>query len=665
MPDFSILQPLTVTQDQRGSSFNAGIGDANTSGLGSFLEGFQEGARDWTVTRNLQLEAQTKYDPDKIAAEKLRRDMENLELEEKLTEMRTRNKYLPVEKELGLQSTVVDIEGKQYKNRSYAMEAYLDEKYGEAKTQSELANTQASTASVRASTAGTILSNQQKRRDAIRDIALGDDLAEIELATKMAKLEEDKQRAITPAQIADLQGTRLRALEGAQKYRETLYNSPEYTTAKTAYADAVKDKTPYQIEKELKNPASAAYKAQKKLDSFNEELNKFSTIEQESNSLIPKKIEEIPPTPGESYKASLLNRVRRSQQERIARRSSQLENDAIALESSEATANRAFEVSRGYSRALSEAVTDYNSGTGIRDSKSVTDMLSSLNEAKGRFAKTEDDNKSYTNLYAPIFESTQFVEDLLEDIERSEKDPDRRSKRKREVYQAALETGRTDILQPIQKNLLELGATPKHLSDPDKTIQGISLAITKKQALIDDPELLKLSGGPEVGRYFDTAKKASKFGSQGFSVYLDEVVVGAGGEDISGNGPKRARVMRFEGQDGSSFDAPFSEGPKDLAAFAILGKISEATAEQAVINNKAAGTVDTLNREAQAREEAVKNPPKAPTPPSRREALKASAIQKAVAKFKAANGGREPSPATLENFKMQAEEGLAKQEASR
>jgi len=146
MPDFNILSPLVVTSDQRAQNYNLGIGDANTSELGSFLEGFQKGSRDWTVTRNLQLEAQTKYDPDKIASEQLQRDLENDKLREAVYQAQIDSQYKVRKTEADISSTEESTKLTQQNTRLRGKEADILIKYGDDEKAAEIAGRRASTA---------------------------------------------------------------------------------------------------------------------------------------------------------------------------------------------------------------------------------------------------------------------------------------------------------------------------------------------------------------------------------------------------------------------------------------------------------------------------------------------------------------------------------------
>jgi len=81
MPDFSIVAPLAETIDRRGASYNLGLGDANLSPLGAAVEGFTKGAAAWTEIRTAQLEAQAKFDPQKLIADQVKRDLDNQRLD--------------------------------------------------------------------------------------------------------------------------------------------------------------------------------------------------------------------------------------------------------------------------------------------------------------------------------------------------------------------------------------------------------------------------------------------------------------------------------------------------------------------------------------------------------------------------------------------------------
>lgn len=143
MPDYSLIPSLVVTQDQRGSAFNMGLGGANPSMEGSYLEGFTQAAKDWTAIGTAQLEAQVKFDPAKIAADRLRQDLLNDKLQEEVYQA-------TVDSEFARQLAELDVEGKQsvilerdQDIRYKTTKADIYEKYGEIEQQVDISKKRA------------------------------------------------------------------------------------------------------------------------------------------------------------------------------------------------------------------------------------------------------------------------------------------------------------------------------------------------------------------------------------------------------------------------------------------------------------------------------------------------------------------------------------------
>lgn len=118
MGDFNLgALPIADTVDRRGDSFTQGLGGANPSMAGNLIQGALTGAAQTTNILNAQNEAKVRFDPERLAAEKLQRDVsnrilqENLKAQEFATTMR--DKYGETEVTLGLDQKRASITASQ------------------------------------------------------------------------------------------------------------------------------------------------------------------------------------------------------------------------------------------------------------------------------------------------------------------------------------------------------------------------------------------------------------------------------------------------------------------------------------------------------------------------------------------------------------------------
>jgi len=78
MGDFDVISPIILGDDKRGEQFELGRAGANTSAEGAYLEGYDIGAVNATNVRIAQLDAQTRFDPKRLAEEEYQRRLQTL-----------------------------------------------------------------------------------------------------------------------------------------------------------------------------------------------------------------------------------------------------------------------------------------------------------------------------------------------------------------------------------------------------------------------------------------------------------------------------------------------------------------------------------------------------------------------------------------------------------
>jgi hypothetical protein len=632
MPDFSLIQPLVVTNDQRSEAFNMGVGNANPSQLGSFLEGFQQSARDWTVTRNLQLESQTKYDPDRIAAERLRQDLENKSLEEAIYQSSVKSKYAERNAQLGIEGQEVDILGQRASNRITNKKADLLEKYGEEETLLDLSGK-------RLRNAGASLSNQQARKQLAEE---EDPLKKLEkqasilgklgplLKTGGADPLTDSER-ISVLKQRDSYRNSLAALDAEIADLDKSLSSPKISeTSRKRYEEEKK------IATKRRGEVQTDFAMLPSLDRGAEvspQDQKLSQLRQ-SAVMLADQVMSI----------DLINAEKEAMKQGAL-----IESQLSKTKDSAATMGLA----REYASSALQAKADINPATGSVNFPSFIANLDGIRAAKRKHPEEAD---FYSGLTTRVLGTKEDVTNVLKDIEAQVKDPEKRLAYQNSVYSSIIESGNVEALQPIQKNLVTLGMGAEELANPDKAIQDISTIISGKGGLVDNEKVLKLRIDPNTMDYIFAATKASKNNTQGFKIIPERVPVAPNALDSSGAQQTSQAALRFVGADGTEDLIPLVTNDKSNAMWQIMEKVSANSAEQAVQYDRTTKIQAQLSQEAAGRIPVQDSSPKPSTLPPPK--TKEEAVQRAVARVSEqyqAKTGKAPSAAMIQEFTRRAQ----------
>lgn len=563
-----LVLPLAETIDRRGDSFNAGLGNANTSSLGSFLEGFTQSAADWTNIRTAQLRAQVEFDPEKIIADQVKRDLENERLD------------------VLIRDAKIDIGLKQEFGR-----------------QKELANLRSSAAS----STSTELANVKSGRQEAVDARQRDELAEIELRKKQFEIKklEGLGMAREEAEIEALRTSGATATGAVAAHKE----------ARIQFQERNKQLDLLRVPKTGKfiSPKLQAYQDQIDAAEASNDPEAAQAAQDALDATMTKDFSVLPPVdlPAPVTKESVQQDARNTQLNTAKTNLDELKNIQLNTE-----LRRTAEM---ITLERNNAETDYHVGT--RSSTEVKKIRESvagdspLTGVPNLFRLTElkkqaiDPNQklAVTAQLQQVLKETNNGQDFLDAIDTEITDPEVQRKTRKAFYKTLVEAGDPALLQPIQKNIMKVlsqnpAATQEQIaervSDPDKVMEQTATLLTGNGADVND-DLLK--GAIEFHPYTTRARMASKNGTVGFQIFGGADSPGGTAADTTGGEQQTQENIQFyNGVDKATQGAVPRMNSADQSVIDMLQIVGKNLQAQAGVNAAAQTQTGQIQQSNQA-----------------------------------------------------------------
>lgn len=678
MPDLRLPSSLAVVQDQRSSAHNMGIGDANTSGIGAFFEGAVKGASAVTDIRAKQLETKRLNDPERLATEQLKRELDAEKLLEEITKERISNRYLEREKQEDLRASearrgyigALAGESRERTRRSA--------KYGDLLDQSQLISRAAS------AKANDATAEAQEIKNAI-DKLLGAEKVKASIAKDRAQESYYRAGALERASKVDLEDevagklsdrekANIRQIEGRRAY---LYDLREAATKNRAT-------TPEQLA-EIDDQI-------RRFDELNPPAFRYETEEGEIrggtvlSAPAKKDAETGQPviTPAQQARNRILTAqaqllddlqqldVKESEYE-IAQRRREAQTRLLEIErqGSKLSRTNSENLPKVLTKKLSE-LRDLVDAEGP-DTAAAVQKIAELDAAY----RMEDDPVQKQVIGGVLADAMGLIGGAELAIDYIETDPTIPAEQKKELkklmYGAAIRSGDTNSITGFQKDLLDLGLDEEALSDPEGTVQSAIKLLQGNDTEVDSRELKRLQGHP----YFSRVAEVSNDGRQGFTIRRrplpnnnsEPVADMAGGE---GQNSATHEVLEFRSLDGSKvLYGPVPQSDEDWAYHSLLKHVSKemsgaqaraATTRQQM--QQIAPPANTQNQQRPAANPNTQSPPPTEDPAAVRERTIEKGTRKLL-RMKAdqyvKQNGKQPSREWLRLQEQQLREYVRKQ----
>jgi len=510
MPEFNVLQPLVETVDRRGTNFNAGLGNANTSPLGSFLEGFNKGRKEFTDTSIAQLEAQVAYAPDKILADQVARELDNDRVRAAIRESRIKSD--------------------------------LAEKFGERETLADIRQTEASTALTGQNT-------RFRRAEASLLEEFGRDKELLDLYEKTTKLADGSSNGLKERELALKQRTENRQL--AKNRSDALISLGLDTPVRERIEKLQTDRAEAEEAGDLERVGSIDV-------AIGDEFKQAEDL-----GLIPKSFSGEPserPT-REDIRQSVLSSGMDDLTNTVD--NTDFTKSFTDLEIAKHAANRQNENASVSKDAFTKATLEAKAFRFAMMMDSPNAALTPL----GRMFKYASQapaeiQGTLVGELAHAVRDKRHVEKLQEVVDR-EPDPKLKTEKQKLLDGILVTTGNIEFLRPVQKDLANIysnatGVTPEDITDRLSNVaivkQDLATLITGDGASVED-RLLK--DAVELDRLTIAAREASKNGTQGFKVFAGvQTASSEGGADVAGAPSGDQDVITFIGEDGTQKFAP-------------------------------------------------------------------------------------------------------------
>lgn len=572
MPDMRITTPLVETHDQRGASFNMGVGNANTSELGAFMEGFQSSAVNMANFRQTQVETAIMSDPQKLAAEQLQRDLTNIRLNEMIKEAQINNATLPElnqlevkQKGANITSTIASTEntrartaGQYISNSSASHELALDRKYGETQRQTEI----------------------EAKREHIRQARAQADSAELENSLDQTFSALEREQGIAAKDAASETSDILRE----QRIRDRAIKDNNQRIK--AREDALKTKKTSAerkpIEQELNNLRARGVLLSDPNDLDDNEPRTTTDILAAESAQAEKTIQER----AAEANARLAKAKTTQELSKVTK-----QNEAIQ------TQDARYQIANLNAARIKESVNDTD-GSGNFNMASALPPLFSLAEIQKQ-AVDPDEKENVTSFISQGLKDLGGAKQVLQYIENNVANPDQKNGLKKAVYNAVVQSGELEALAPEQRDLLGMGLGAEDLADPEKVRQDMSSLLAGKGSVVENDRLKNLRSDP----YYIRARMASKDNTQSFTIKPTVIPSTQGGADIAGQDAQSQGVLEFRGADGSAFYGPLPETDQQKAMFNFLERIASDTTVQVNESKRAQNTAKSIQ---QSRQEANK-----------------------------------------------------------
>lgn len=642
MPKFGVIPPLVETVDQRGRNLIAGIGNANMSPLGAFIEGATRTAIDVTNIRAKQLETQRLNDPAKLMAEQVRRDLANKRLEEALRADRIDNLTRGARNQAALDAAQENTRAVRIDNQTRG-----------AQNQANLETTRANAAAVREATETRSIQNEARRKETDIFLDQADELADLSLRERREKATSSIEQSQRQREYArrraelnlDVMDEQLEVITKLADIESDLAKAENQTTEKKK---ALLDERTKLLKEERKRldkwePTSTDEANEKK--EAEEEYARWSNLpnfdEYTDESLSPQDKKQ------QSLRQRTQDLMQKVFDTDLAARERQVvsQEHSISLQNKRAkeSNNRVQLIRKHADNALGIAMED-RSVYGTPSIKAALPEILALAE----YSKTAIDDVERTlaaDSIQEIFRDLGGEEEILEYVDANVENKQARKAIKGAVYGSLVASGRVDRIKPLQQDMLAVGLSPEDIADPDEVMDDLSSLLSKKGAEVENPRLTPI----RVHDYFARAIGASKNNTQGFTVNVRASEVGdePPAADVSGGAARSYNALVFEGDDGTTLQAAVPQSPQDMAVWRILEKLG---ARSQVLGR---ANQDAMIAEKQARQTGGIQPVSAqpqqqqPTPePTLREKFTAK-VESSVAQWEknfAAQSGRQLTP---------------------
>lgn len=574
--DFSsIPSPILETQDRASELKLRAIGNANLSDIGSFMEGFEKSHTNLSNSFAVQAETRAKFNPDKLAAEQYRRELENQEIERAID---TADENLTILKKTGLakaQAEVSDIQARAVLNRANATLAQSRAEVAPLEAQASLR-----TADAKARKAEFEMDTQkiygplQAQADVIKSLSTSDSsIREQDRKDQKIYLEQVKERNknIRIKELGLLDPNK--SAEEKAQIRKDISLIPPIEAPPVNREDLVRRQ-----------------KLTSSVLDINEKLNQIDYIETTSE-------------------------LRRGQ-EATARKLTEL---------NEQENNRAVSVAAR--ERAKEAIAEKEITGDVNMEALIQPLMVQSQAVKN--AKNPTDKDYNTVELVKTIEEAGGAENIVRSLDSIEDDT-KKKQLKEVVYSAILEQGDVTTLPDEQLQMATAGLEAKHLADPEGTIENISRLVAGRGADVKDIKLKKLMWAHP---YFTAYQEASKNNTQGLSMSWKRVPSASGSEvDAAGQGQPSQHSIMFTGSDGTTALAPIPTTDQDVAMLSLFQEVADLSSQQAVDNEKAQRTTNDIRSNNRNIPESVpaKNPTPLPVPNNEqavREAVNLKAVQ--------------------------------------
>lgn len=682
MPDYSLIPSLTVTQDQRGDAFNAGVGDANTSELGAFFEGFTRTAANTTSLRTAQLAQAAEYDPARLAAEQAKRELEAQRIAEQVRELQIENQFGVARQQANLIESAARVtrsevlnRGTEAETRKTGIETDILQEFGREEAASLIQQR-------RASAAASFAAAENTRVDTANDILFGKD-------ERRAKL--DSERISAAKDLAELRKELLG--ESAVKEELDALNTMAQIVSRTSPGASKTDKYTDQIEKErsrIQKRVDAfagtgdAFKAEREaaqaqLEEFGK---KYPPITERSQYSIPSPSQLAAQKEGElstdqAVRANILSGLQNIQKKQQAVQTGQQAEKVRMVDEQLSRILEQTTLSRDVAAVLSnkgQAIKQTLSATDGAGNRDVEPVLSELFQVDSLWEKDPANREKASRILQETFQELGGTQKMIYQIESDPTIPaDQKQALKRSIYKAAIHAGDESNFGNIQQSMMKLGLGEKEITDPEKSLEDVEKLLSNAPTKVSSNEIKALQFHPS--NYFALARKASKNNTQPFTVFSDATSVdgSAAGETGPGDGSAQTQqIVTFRGADGTVFQGAAPQDEASLAFIDILQTVAEKSAGSLAASRDTQTRQQTLESAVQKRDTFDLNGA-APPPPAQEQpkpknysqnfnAVVEKDLQTFIAQWQAKNPGKKLPNQLRENWRKRIIEALQKKE---
>lgn len=658
MPDRKVL-PLVVTSDERAQSMNTGIGNVNLSPLGAFMEGFTSSAAAWTDISAKQLETKRLNDPARIAAEQLRIDLANKKLQQEIEKAKVEALYQREIIEADLASSRANTDFRVMQNEVYAQTgleaaqtniAATKQNISSARTNQEIAEF-ALTQDRKYADRDRELAQQTKEQDirtaeTNRDIALDqNDRAAIEFEEGTVSSKEQlaarrEQRAQIAAQLGQLTAKENSLQEERNfRLRQASAESSKTRAFSTSFTKAISDdnilRKEYEelskaeqsarqtYEKIPNKESSQGQRAAQKLAEAQQSITKFKDRLVSTGRIpAPGRDPQVNTEDIDSELASI-----RAQRDKLAS-VALVENETARTENNRAIklaqrrAERELDNVQDSDLTVSVADDYYKEGrvavdAATPDNLNAPAVYGSLLKMTQAAKRTKDPvvKKQLQDDIADIMSRASFdegVEPLIEEISAGIADKGKREAFTKSLYEAAVVSGRTDILTPKQQQILAAGLGTNQVANPDQVTRDIATLMGPKANTVQDPVYIDFMMHP----YFRIAQQASKGGTQTYTIAPGEPSSAGTPADTAQSQTQNMSTVRFVGADGTVSDSvQYAPTLQNQAVLTLLNETSSSVGSTVATNVQTnAATQGVIQNQANTLQAAEGQQQRAQTP---------------------------------------------------